>query len=1235
MTPERWDRIKELFESALEQDSAERASFLAEACGRDEDLRAQVVQLLAQHESARDFLEHPLVQVRDLAFTSRPDRSVFAAEQVVGGRFRIVKTLGQGGMGEVYEAFDLELRDSVALKTIRHDIASDSRFIERFKQEVQRSRTVSHPNVCRVYDLFRERASDDTDVWFLTMELLRGETLSDLLHRERRLETTAALPLVKQMCDALDAAHHSGVVHRDFKSGNVMLLAGPHDSEIRVVVTDFGLAKAISATGTSTSSATGARTSSLDDLGRVLGTPAYMAPEQLEGKAATAASDLYALGIVMYEMVTGTRPFVGNSAWSVAVQRLTEPPVTPRAHVPDLEPRWEQTILRCLERDPARRFASAGAVSRALDSSASLQRSESDPLIPARGDRFKNNLPQQLTRFIGRQRELAEIRDLWTHTRLVTISGPGGIGKTRLALQIAAESLPEYEDGIWFVALDSLADADLVPQTVAATLGIRDEGSRSIGDTLADYFKHRRLLLVLDNCEHLISACAQLTDMLLRSAGNLRVLATSREPLAIAGETVFRVSSLGLPDPQRLPDLESLSKHEAVELFLDRARSVKSTFAINSGVALPLATLCVQLEGIPLAIELAASRVRVLSVAQIAARLHDRLNLLTGGSRTAMPRHQTLVAAIDWSYNLLSEPEKSLFRRLSVFSGGWTLEAAETVCPGNGLDAGSVLELLSELVGKSLVLAEEREGQTRYRFMETLLEYARKRLMHTEEGEAISRAHSEFIVALAVEGDSKLVSPEQKTWLERLNAEYNNIRAALIWTSKNNVEMGLRLAGVLGRFWYLQGHWDEARRWLTEMLEAPGAFAHRAQRVRALNAAARIAQNQGEYVSARTFSTEALTLSRESGDRRETGMALNCLAILAGKQGDFSVARALLEEALTIRRELGDRGWVGMTLINLGNLALREGQMGSARSLYQESLSISKEVDYKHGIATVLLNLGDVARRMGDHAAARSLIDQGLALAKDLGDKTLIPNALNSLGDLAGRQGDNAAARALLTDGLEMSRELGDKRLIADLLLSLGVVAEDDPTARALFEESLAIRRELGFEIAIALNRIGSLAARQGDYAAARPLHEEGLALCQQSGAKDGVAQSLEGLADVARLQGDHAQALSLYKRSLTVWRELGEEPEFLQPLEHLAAVLKARGQHDRAVRLWGAAQACRDVLSVPRAACHTDDYNRQVSAARTALGEEGFAAMWAEGQAMGADQAIAYELQDESCATR
>ena len=711
---------------------------------------------------------------------------------------------------------------------------------------------------------------------------------------------------------------------------------------------------------------------------------------------------------------------------------------------------------------------------------------------------------------------------------------------------------------------------------------------------------------MLDNCEHLIGAAAQLTDMLLRRAKDLHVLTTSREALAIAGEAVFRVSSLGLPDPAQLPDLETLSRHEAVELFLDRARSVKSTFTINNSVAHSLASLCVQLEGIPLAIELAASRVTVLSVAQIAARLHDRLSLLTGGSRAASPRHQTLLAAIEWSYALLSEPEKRLFRRLSVFAGGWTLEAADAVCAGDGLDSENVLELLSGLVNKSLVLAEEHDGQTRYRFMVTLQEYARKQLMRTEEGESIHRAHAEFVLALAVENEAKLIGTEQKRSFDRLNAEYNNIRAALTWTSKNDVGMGLLLAAGLGGFWHQRGHWDEARGWLADLLQAPRTPTHGTARVRALNAAARIAGSQGDHIASRTFAMEALALSRESGDKRETSMALNLLAVLAAKHGDFIEARSLLEQSLTIRRESGDKASMAMTLSNLGILAFRRGDISSARPILEESLSISREVDHKHGIAIALLNLGEVARRVGDHATARALIGEALALGKDLDDKTVIPCALNSLGDLAGRQGDHATARALLTEGLDMSRQSGDKRLTADLLLSFGLVAEDGTTARASFVESLAIHRELGGSarsaspsIVWALWRLAKAITQL-----ACSLHDEGLALSQQSTAKDASAHALTGLANVARLRGDHELAFSLYRQSLTTWRELDEKPEFLRPLEHLAAVLRARGQPDRAVCLWAAAQRCRKVLSIPRAAADTDEYEREMRAARTALGE-------------------------------
>jgi len=356
VTPERWERIKQLFDEALRLPAGERAAFLARASD-DEPLRVDVVKLIAQYESAGDFLDAPPFDIR-VAGLAAERQMVFAQGQFVAGRFRIICLLGQGGMGEVYEAFDLELRETIALKTIRSDLAADARYVETFKREVHRSRAITHPNVCRVYDLFHQRG-ELGDIWFLTMELLRGETLTDRIRRDRQLSTAESLPLVKQMCAALAAAHEHGVVHRDFKSGNVLLVSGPDRSPMRAVVTDFGLARPMADSGTASTS--------LDVFGGAAGTPAYMAPEQVEGHPATAASDLYALGAVMYEMVAGTPPFTGDSPLSVAVRRLTEPPTPLREHVPDVDPRWERAIMRCLERDPAARFSRADAVVDALE----------------------------------------------------------------------------------------------------------------------------------------------------------------------------------------------------------------------------------------------------------------------------------------------------------------------------------------------------------------------------------------------------------------------------------------------------------------------------------------------------------------------------------------------------------------------------------------------------------------------------------------------------------------------------------------------------------------------------------------------------------------------------------------------------------------------------------------------------------------------------------------------------
>ncbi|HZT40750.1 MAG TPA: adenylate/guanylate cyclase domain-containing protein, partial [Chthonomonadaceae bacterium] len=388
-----------------------------------------------------------------------------------------------------------------------------------------------------------------------------------------------------------------------------------------------------------------------------------------------------------------------------------------------------------------------------------------------------NNLPLHITSFIGREQEMAEVKNLLAGTRLLTLVGLGGAGKTRLALAIGAEVLEEYPDGVWLVELAPLSEPGLVPPAVASTLNLQEEPGRALLQTLTTALKCRRMLLVLDNCEHLLSACATFADTLLRACPQVKILATSREVLGIAGETVYRVPPLALPDPDRLPSIELLMQFEAVRLFLDRATAVSTAFSITSENASAVARLCCQLDGLPLAIELAAARVRAMPVEQVASRLDDRFRLLTGGSRTALPRQQTLRALIDWSYDLLDESEKCLLRRLSVFTGGWTLEAAEAVC---GADGEDVLDLLTSLVDKSLVVYEEQGDQGRYRMLETVRQYGRERLADTDpEAASVGQLHAEYYLSLAEQAAAQLLGPEQQRWLARLEREQDNLRAVL------------------------------------------------------------------------------------------------------------------------------------------------------------------------------------------------------------------------------------------------------------------------------------------------------------------------------------------------------------------------------------------------------------------------------------------------------------------------
>ncbi len=664
-------------------------------------------------------------------------------------------------------------------------------------------------------------------------------------------------------------------------------------------------------------------------------------------------------------------------------------------------------------------------------------------------DAYPNNLPLQLTTFIGREREITEVKRLLSKQRLVTLVGAGGCGKTRLAIQVAADLSDSFEDGVWLVELASLLESDLVPQAVAAAVGVREEPSRNLVETLVDHLRSKSVLLAIDNCEHLIEASARLVGALLASGPKIRVLATSRESLGIIGESLWRVPSLSMPDKDRVTPT-AVGECEAVRLFLDRARLVVPGYTLAHDNAGALAQLCRRLDGMPLAIELAAGRLNVLSAEQIAARLDDRFRLLSGG-RTAPTRQQTLRAALDWSYDLLSDPERDLFNRLSVFAGGFTLEEAEQVCAGVNFDERDVLELLSRLVNKSLVVIEEPRDAMRFLLLETVRQYGLQKLQDSEGAQAIAGKHLQCFVGFAERVEAELEGPEQGRWLDRIEADHDNMRAALAWSSANGrIEECLRLAGSLCTFWQVRGYLAEGRARLEQALMA-AEEASATARAKALSGVALLARRQADYAAARSFSEESLAVFRKIGDRKGIAKVLDNLAIVAYEhEEDFERATALFEESLGLRRALADRWGMAASLNNLGVVAQWRGDYQQAAGLYEQSLTLAREVGDKRGVGSLLNNLGLMAQWQGDCKQAEALHRESLTLRQEVGDKEGIAECLEGLAQIAGTHREPERAARLYATAENVRADIGVRLVPSELATRERAVA--------------AVREQLGAE---------------------------------------------------------------------------------------------------------------------------------------------------------------------------
>ena len=861
-------------------------------------------------------------------------------------------------------------------------------------------------------------------------------------------------------------------------------------------------------------------------------------------------------------------------------------------------------------------------------------------------DEFQHNLPLQLTSFVGREKEIIEVKRLLLGDRFVTLTGPGGTGKTRLALQVAAELLELFPDGVWLVEFASLSDPTLVAQTVAAALGVRESAGRPILNLLTDYLRSKELLLILDNCEHLLSASAQLVTALLQTCPNICILATSREALNIVGELSFRVPSLSIPDARRLPSLPALSQYEAMQLFVERAEIVQPGFELTDTNARAVAQICHRLDGIPLAIELSVARVKMMPVEQVAARLDDRFRLLTGGSRTAMPRHQTLRALIDWSYDLLSEPERTLFRRLSVFAGGWTLEAAEAICTGDDLNPYDVLDLLSQLVNKSLIIPDaEADVQARYRQLETIRQYGRERLLEAGGGEKIRHQHLQYFLQLSEQAEPELRGPDQVAWLDRLEKEMDNIRAALEWALDVDVESGLRMASALFWFWHIRTGKTEGIEWLERGLEMEaqernGASLSLAQamiRGKALNAIGSLMIMHGDADRAVALSEESLKLHEELGASGHRGMAHALWNIAQGTSYHEDLDRAweLTERSRALFREAGDTFGVAQCLDHLGSYALIRADYDLAKQIWEEDLALRRQLGDKDGIAWSLSLLANLALWKGEREQAWTLYTESKNAFREIGNKWAVSMALSGMGSVMLSKGDFEAAAKLYEEALAYGRDMGDQNTIAGRRYDLARVAwsmGEYERAAKMYEDTLSIVQKMNNKSAVAgtLVDLGTVALVQGDLELAASRYEESIAIGREIEGQFTVGYALYGLGRVAYARGDYDKAHSLYRQALQMFQGTANQWNITYCLEAFAALAVAEGDMKRAARLFGKTDSFYTQLRFLLSPIERQNHEHDVAAARVALGEEVFTRLLAEGNAMTMKEAITYALNDQ-----
>jgi predicted ATPase len=1077
------------------------------------------------------------------------------AASMLQNRYRIDEQIGQGGMGVVYRGYDLILNRTVAIKLLSNaNLGTTGR--ARLLSEAQAAARLNHPNIVTVFD-----AGETDQVPYIVMELVPGETL----RQEKLRSLTETVEIITQVCKALEHAHGSGIIHRDLKLENIILTPSGV-----VKLMDFGLAR----TETDLH---------VTEEGAVIGTFQYIAPELLMGDPPSIQSDLYALGVMFYELACGQPPFKGSDFSALIAQHLQVEPARPVSHNPEIPAWMDDLILRMLMKHPNERPASAAEVRETCEHQ--NRKVDFTSMSPAR-----HNLPARLTSFVGREKEIEQI-SAWIRSdqaRLVTVTGAGGTGKTSLALEAAARLLEEFKDGVFLVELAPLTDPDLIPQVCVQTLALVQQNGVQPIETLVKYLAHKRFLFILDNCEHIIAACTQMVDVLLKRCPDLHILTTSREILSVPGETAFRVPSLSFPALHDRIAPEALGQYEAVRLFVERARQVAPDFTLSAENAEAVTQICRRLDGIPLAIELATARLRVLSAEQIAARLANTFRLLVGGSKAVLPRQQTLKALIDWSYNLLSAKEQWTLQRLSIFAGGWMLEAAEAVCADEQqVETDEVLDLLGQLVDKSLISAENGPDGMRYRMLETVRQYGHDRLLEAVGSQPVRNRHLAYFAAFARMAETHMRRKGMFEWLMRLEADLDNIRLALEWAVVERTDLGLQIGSDLMWFWHTRGRRVEGIDWLIRLLEAetqlqdpeyqfPARIHLRAKALMVMSFLEKESWALGRVTdSSRALASRAkeMFLGLPQPDR---GMAAVCDYYRAGSQQDF-------EECLKAFRVLGDKFYQADCLLEISGRQTGNLDFDQAQTSSEEDLAIRRALGDEDGEGAAWWQLAGVALSLQDWERAEYALNTSMKLFHAVGNLEYFNVVKNRISWIEILKDNSQNAIGRLNEILNVGREMGSQIIIQDTLYWLIYASwnlKDFEQAEYWCEE-----RERDPQV-------------RGTY----------------------QSNYLRGR--IALSKGQYDQAFAFLGRL----KDFPRRPKFLS-IQALGILAVARQQMRRAVILFGA--AARQLARLDLPPIEKSEYELAYHTARTALGEETFQQAWAEGHAMDETQAVQFALQD------